>query len=718
MLLRPRAIAASSLLCLVVIPTPSSAGVGGVLGYPFRWLGGQLVQGGADRLKGTIQDVDLRLQTHEARLSDLIGDTKELVGDTKAKLDDTVDKVDRGLEARILQLKMATDDSVKQALTQVDDTLRRRLIQANSVGQNLIQSLDKTVVDALGRADTLLRDRTAELERAGNGIIEHANAALQSRISQIDEVAGRRLANVDVLATKQRIQLEKGVLRVAVLVAVVGIVTFVVITIWKRYEKLQSLGLSGVRGAARTALYLREFLPAVLKGLLGAASAVGVMLALYAWLPRGPNQEAAALALSHQAQLADAVLRVDYPTARLHASNLQYLLGSESVIASAQADMTALMRDIIDRPTLLAAPSTVTEFVGRLNAIERALDGRPDPNVLSLRAFLAWRTGSTRRAELEAASYSARALRLAPRGFAMAPLARAQLRIFLNAPYLPESRELGRDALTLEELETALADSEPESRLSPFAPMAELAQLMSALERDSSQLFVSMLDAHLRADFSARTTAAEAIVRRWEQFDLALLANPAFGDGLVLNIFRLNDAVLTHARWFLVHRNSAELPVPLESLPRTPAGVELRLLLVPARVVWARRYETLFQGAARALAEFEEAERFRVWERWTIEFEQATLASSQAPADAVARWRLVVAASALSLYVTGSPVPMPYAALHAQGLLAAPDVPPTPAARLPRNTAPAKQMGRLVPETPDAPATLAAALATRGPRML
>jgi hypothetical protein len=708
-LLKPKLLAAASLIGSLVVTVPSSAGLGDILGFPFRWLGGQLVQGGADRLKGTIQDVDVRLQAHETRLSDMIADTK-------GKLDDTVDKVDRGLEARILQLETATNDSVRLALTQVDDTLRRRLIQADSIGQGLIRSLNTTVVDALKRADVLLRERTADLERAGNGMIEHADTALQNRIAQLDEAAGRRLGNVDVLATKQRTQLEKALLRLAVLIGIVGIVAYVLRTLWKRYLDLQRRDLSGVRGPTRAALYVREFLPTLSLGVLGTGAAVGVMLALYVWLPQGPSREAEALVRSHRQLLEAALLRVDYPSARLHASNLEYLAPDEAALTNAMADMTGLMRDIVERPTLLAAPAMVVEFAKRLAGIERAFDGRPDADLLSLRGYFAWATGSTRSAEHQAASYSARALRLAPRGFAMAPLARAQLRIFLNAPYFPESGEQGRDALTVEELEAALADSEPDSRLSPFAPMAELAQLMSELELGSSRQFVDLVNAHARGDYAARNAAAEDIVQRWIHFDQALAANPAFGGSVVLNVFRLNDAILTHARWFLAHPDSAELPPPIESLPRTPEGLDMRLLLAPARVIWARRYEALFQGATRALAEFEEAERFRAWERWTLEFERAAIAAKNAPAsDERARWGLVVAAAALSLYVDGPSRPVAYASRVAAGLSSAPPAAAPPARRA-GGTSLLPLQAR--PETPDAPVTLAGALSVRGPRLL
>ena len=40
----------------------------------------------------------------------------------------------------------------------------------------------------------------------------------------------------------------------------------------------------------------------------------------------------------------------------------------------------------------------------------------------------------------------------------------------------------------------------------------------------------------------------------------------------------------------------------------------------------ANRYQSLLNGPAKQIVEFEETERFRTWERWSIEFEQAMIA--------------------------------------------------------------------------------------------
>jgi hypothetical protein len=724
MFLRPiRRVAVVAVVCGVSsCSTLVQASVGSVLGYPFRWLGGQVFGGGVDKLKGaadtTIAQLDTRLTTHELRLE---GMAEHLLDDAKGKLDDSVLRVDHSLELRLLQIKTGADDSVDRALSRVDSTLRDRLVQLHGVGQDLISDAGSELRQSIDRADQLLRERTADIDAMGRAWISQVDQALEDRISQLDEAAGRRLGNIDVIATKQRLGLEKSALQVLSLGAIIVFVVAVLKRLFKAHEELEA-ELRHTRGAARSALLARRFGRQLVGPLLAVCAGIGVLYGLYRWLPLGAVREAEQLTALHLKEIEESAARLDYAGARFHASHIQFLKPEVAARAMAEAEKVGLLRDLADRPTLLATRDAVGAFEARVRAIEPLLGPRPDPDVLVMRAIVLWETGETRVQEHVAASLAARALRLAPRGFALAPLARAYVAAFLDAPYLEQVGRLGRDEASLEELREALDAAAPDAAGSPFAPAAELARLMQQLEHSSGEHYLALVKAHaaavalvkahgvrdpqLPALLSARTEQARALVADWSAFDDSLAGSPLLaGPSLsprLLNVFHLNDAVLTRARWFLEQPATLKGAPRLEELSSTPNNLALRLKLAPARVAWARRYKALLAGPLRPIVEFEEAERYRSWERWSIEFEQASVAAAQAAngGDAPARWRLAMAASALALY-TESPDGARVAYARQVGVGLSGSVPPA-----------------LVANVPDLPQTLEQALLQRGPKLL
>ena len=690
--------------------------VGSVLGFPFRCLGGQIVSGGADKLKGTIQDVDTRLTAQETQVNGL---AQGLLTDAKGKVDSAIDLANDSLEARILQIKTTADDTVDRAMSEVNTTLRDRLQQLDAIGDHLVSNIGKAAKDALDHADSILRERSADIDRMADDLVTHADQAVKDRIDQIDEAAGRRLGDVDVIAAKQRIEFEETGIHLAVLIGLVVFVGFVLRGLWTRYAAMTD-ELEGVRGAARTALLARRLAPEVLLPLAAAAAGGLVLFALYHWLPMGAEHEAAQLAALHEKQLDESVARMDYAQARLHASDLQYLKPEEAVQASARAEKAGLLRDLVARPALLATQAAVTAFDARVRAVERDLGPRPDADLLVMHAIVAWESGASRLQEQRAASLAARALELSPRGFALSPIARAYVETFLASPYAPEDPEVGRDAATLDELSESLTAGPPDAVNSPFAPVAALARLMRDLDRASSGNYVQMVEAQaaiavltrdprsppdpiaLAAAVKRRTEGATAVIAAWNAFDVSLGDTDGLDGPLVLDIFRLNDAVLTRALWYLAQPDTASQGERLEQV----ASPLLRIHLAPARVAWAQRYSAFFRGPAGQVAGFEESERFHAWEQWTLEFEQAIFAEALARAagteDGATRWRVVVAASALGLYVDHGDQRVPYARLVAGDL------------RQPADAARDATLQR----TPDAPVTLHDALLVRGPRLI
>ena len=771
MLLRRTLAGASTILLLGAVPVTAKADVLDVLGAPFRWVGGQLVGGGVDKLKGTldatIQNVSKTAEYHEDRIE---GAASRLLTNAQGKVDDSlkrvVDNVNHGLEERILQLKTGADDSIDRALSKVDGTLAARLEQIDAIGSHLVEDLGSEVRKSLREADDILRKRSQDLDRMANDLIAHADQVLEGRIAQIDEIAGRRLGNIDVIATKQRIAFEESALRVSVLIGLVSFVVFVVRKLWSEFQKMPEAEWKKVRGGARTILVAKRLAPALREPIAAAVVGTAVLLGLYQWLPMGAQREAQELTRLHQRQLEASVTRLDYARARFHASHLEFLAPEDAAKAGATADKVALMRDLIARPTMLATAEGLASFDARVRAVERAMGPRPDADLLVMRALAKWEVGQTRLEEYEAASLAVRALRLSPRGFALMPLARAYVETFLLAPYMPEDTGVGRDAASMDDFRDALVEAAPDKSDSPFAPMAELAALMRKLERTSTRNYVKMVEAQarmaqaickggsvealtrLRAE---RSRYAEAVVQAWTTFDQELRASSSLGGPLVLNVFRLNDAVLTRALW-VKERPSDPAPAPrLEDIEHKPETIGLRLRLAPARIAWARRYQSLMNGPAKQIVEFEETERFRTWERWSIEFEQAIIAHELAvegPSETGARWRVVTAASFLGMYVDQPPRPgdtrparfdtreieadkiaqqeadlrddrverVPYARIKAGTLELSP--PPSPVVKLKGQPAPAPACRAAPKPVIVAPTKLEEALRARGPRLI
>jgi hypothetical protein len=694
-------------------PPHANATIGEVLGFPLRWIGGQLVGGGVDKLKGAtreaVADVDNRLTAHEDRLE---AKTAALLDNAKGKVDDTVLRIDHSLEARLLQIKTGADDTVDRALDRVDRLLHDNLAVADLVGRGLISNAGEEVQKSLTRLDDILRGRSADIERIGHDWIAHVDDVLQSRIEQLDEVAGRRLGNVDVIATKQRIAFEESALR---LVALAGIVVFLVAALKrasKAYEDLEPR-LQDARGTERSLLLARSMVSALQGPTLATLAGVALLYGVYRWLPLGAEQEALELTASHLRELDASAARLDYSGARFHASQLRFLDPSVAARAEALAEKVGLVRDLAARPTLLSTRESVQAFEARLDALEPLLGPRPDPDALVMRAMVRWELGPTRVDEHVAASLATRALRLGFAGFALAPLARAYVEAYLDAPSVVE-RGWSRDSATLEEMRMALARAVPNAPGSPFAPAAELAAEMRRLTHSSNQHYIAMITAHatveresrnptgsvaLREALDSRSREAQRVLHTWIEFDAKLAKLP---DRIALTAFHLNDAILTRAKAFLFDPDSRVLPPSIEKIRGRPETLTQRLAVAPARVAWARRYGSLFGGALRPIVEFEETERFRTWERWTIEFEQAMVerATMSPEKDQVAvSWRLALAASALSFYVDLREARVPLASVVSQGV---PQEPPR----------------QIVEQTPNTPLRLDDLLIQRGPRLI
>ena len=602
-------------------------------------------------------------------------------------------KVDHILEARLLQVKIEANDVTDHALAGVDELAKNRLGQADVIASRLVSNVGKEAQVALNRASDLLHDRIGDLGREVNGAVEKADQALAARIDQLDEAAGRRLGNVDVIASKQRIALEETAAHIAVLIGLVVFVIFVLRRLWGRYgeltageparprshpldgEEIASDGLSDqqwrARGTQRSWMFAKELGAPLVGRLALAAAALAVLFALYDRLPSAARQEAADLARTHERGLAESLRLFDFTQVRFHASQLEYLMPEQAARYRGLAAKGDLLRDLFQRPTLLATDPGIAEVWRRLGDTRRLLGRAPDPDLLVVEAMLLWRTGGTRREEQRAASLCARAMRIdgRPGGFALAPLARSYVERYLDAPYVDEAAGVGRNAETPADLRGILDAVAPDETNHPLSERLGLVRLMRRIDVLSSATYVATARAHanlvqlvaarapagaVQSARAARTASAKAVVTAWAEFDRALRAAPELArNPEVLAIFRLDDVAYSRAKWFVDHPETTQ-EAPL--LARGAVPLPVRMELAPPRVAWVRRYADLIRGPAHDLVELQEAERFAERERAAQDFERALVAATAAPGSAVSPARAAAAALAaarLGLYVGG-----------------------------------------------------------------
>jgi hypothetical protein len=707
--------------------------LGDIIGFPVKLLLGSTIdkaQGNIDAsVTKALDAADVKLRDHEGHISDL----------ATALVDHTSDS----FKARIIQVTTNVKDIVN---TDLKNTLDHAIGQVGGVGAALIDRLDKTATKLVDKVDDklqkrlhdvdeILKTRSSDINKMVEDRVTQANLAIEERVVQIDEVARGRLGDVNAIASQQRIALEGMIVRVAVVIGGIVFLVFVMKALFEQYQKLEPDTVHA-RGARRTAFFARRLAPALAGPLLAALSGVALIGALYRWLPSGAMQAADELVAQHQAALADSVRRIDPPRARYEAAHLSYLDPDNAAHYSGLAGKAGLIRDMIVVPGLLATEASRETFRRRVSDAERALGPRPDPDLLTLRAIEIWKTSTTRRAEHEAASLAARALELAPRGFGLAPLARAYLETFLNQPFVAADAEEGRDTASLDELATALALAAPDPLDSPFAGVTELAGLMRELEVESTTAYVALAQANARAvvaakkvaskhgddatvtrELEARTNSATRVIAAWQKFDKALQANDRIAGPVLLNVFGLNDALFTRAEWFV--KNPKDTAKHGKTLKQVEKPTE-RLQLAPARVAWSLRYGELMSAAIRAVLEAQEAEQFESWERWAIEFEDALIALQEATDgrqdDKAARWRVAVAAAALGLYVQSPSYRVPYAREVARDLEKAPAIPVSVAP--PPRTGKNAEAPPAPPIITDAPTTLEELLDTRGQRLI
>jgi hypothetical protein len=603
-----------------------------------KCLAGEATEGAVEKvepaLARTIADVDGRLATHEERIGNIAGG---FIGKTSKEVGDRLSQVDGILEQRLLQVQLGVDSVLDHGLDKIDGVARSRIAQIDQALASRIRQIGGEAATALSHADEILKNRIGDVGRVVTGAIDQADGALGARIEQLDEVAGRRLGNVDVIATKQRLGLELTITRTAWLLGLIVFVVVVLRSLWTKYcDQDNQVAIEAAKSRKeRAALYFKQLGLPLLRHAVVAGVVAGLLALVPERLPMAAAKEQRALVQSHAAALENSVFKLDWTRVKFHASQLEYLDSADSSRYQVLAAKADLLRDLLGRPTVLATSAGVDAILDKVRTVERLQPGRPDPDAVTVRAMIGWQRAKTKLQEYEAASLASQALWSNPRDFTLGPMARLIVEAYLHAPAPADSDK--SPPLTGEGLAATLDLARTEPPGSPFEGIATLFHLMQALDEASSAAYVRMVEAQSMLSRlkgkpdrerilevkRVRNQEASEVVVAWERFDNALRDNPNLSaNPLVLSIFRLNDVLLTHALWFTTQPETAAWPKKLGDL--TAANEKaLKLAIAPARVVWARRYAALLQGPAQALVEVQEAQRFEGLEQETLAFEKA-----------------------------------------------------------------------------------------------
>ena len=673
-------------------------GVGGFLGAP---VGGFVESATTPAMRNLeasghrlLQDADGILARQLDRAGTVTG---QVVAQTDKALAERLEQVDHSLEARILQVKTSADDSVDHAFGRLDHSLGRldrmarlRIEQIDVLRKDTLAQLDAVVTRSLSEADQVLARRTEDLRQLVSASIQEADRAAAARIDQLDEVAGRRIGNIDVIATKQGLALEASLLRLAALIGMVALIGFV---LWRLFvETGRAWGEAITRYPTRPRRMLGAVLLSAPRFLAQVALAGAGALLLYylaGVLPHDALARAKRQIDEHRGAFDAAMRSYDFSGVRYHAAQLEILEPERAAVHRGTVRKAELLRAVFSRPSLLQSLDGIKELSSQVEEVEGMSPG--DPDLLVVKAYILWQVGATRGDEYEAATLCADALEAGrnksdrPGGFLLAPLARNYLRAFLHNPYQPPKQRAADAAPDpgLPRLRQVLerAGKAEGVELPQLEHVLEYDRLVAELDRRSSTAYLEMLSAH--ADYrvaigktkkgqaesadalaarNRRNASAETVVAAWRDFDEALQSSQWLADNpAALSAFTLDDAVLSHALYFTAKPAATDLAPRFfaEGKAGPAAPPLLRVEMAPLRVAWAQRYAGLVGKSGKDVLAYEEAQRFKDFERRASEFERvyvdflvATRGGSAPPsADVAATGELAaVRAAAMGLY--------------------------------------------------------------------
>lgn len=611
--------------------------IGGVLGAPaggfIESVTTPVIRSAEDSGHRLIADVDHAIASNLDRAGVMLN---KATGDA-------VTQVDRSLAARILQIQATADHTIDRASDRVDLVIGRLekdaqqvLDRAEAAGHALLKQLDGTVAKDLDRVDQILATHINDVQLAISSSIQQADDAARQRLDQADEIAGRRIGNLDVIATKQSLSLEGMLVRIAALIGLVGLIAFVA---WRLFRELaDAVAIASDRGTTRLRAIGWQSLTRLLPQLALAGGGAALLYFLAGELPRDSERRAHDQLAVQLAGFEAATGALDVTEARYRESQLEILTPpSDLARYRGQLKKVALLHSLFTQPGRLHTEQGLAGLVAEVADVEAAI-GVTDPDVMIAKAYVLWQVGSTRDDEYEAAGLCAAALRSAGPSL-LAPLARNYIAAFVADPYSPHDAS----GPSIDELNRAGSLTPRAGETAQFDRVIDLDRRIRDLDRASTAAYLDMLAAHadLRAALSqtgrgpepvaaraargARTAAANRLIEAWAAFDRGLEASPGLAsDAIVLSVFTLDDAVLTHARYWAAMPAANGLPPSLTD----PAAARalppmLRARIAPLRVAWEKRYAPLLGPNAREIVAYQETNRFEGFEQRAAAFETA-----------------------------------------------------------------------------------------------
>lgn len=685
---RPRALVVLALLAATPSATAQDKGrnsVPAALGRVAAPFISAAAQPTLDRAEDGLHRV---LADANAALEGRLGQVDSIVGRALDQADTVVDgaigHADVVMAARIAQVDASADALVSKSLGGLDDISRKSIERATAGGQRIVRDLNGAARDRIDQADRVLEARIVQLDDAVNDALDHANQALEDRIDQVDQVAERRLGNLDVIASKQTLLIEGSLLKVASLVAALGMLVFGVWPALRDRAKIQD-ALAARRGdpGSRWTHVLDCGWWWGSRGV--AAATVVVVLGLGArYLPLGSRIEVERLKRVHADGMEAALATFDANGVRYHAAQLTILDPSGEYCGQLGLLKADLFADVFERGAAspIARSGAVERDLERIDAYRWSPAPRPvqalhaweqqlcdlvlphdplpkcgagnDPDVLVAEAHYRWQAAATRADELAAAKLAAEALALDPAWFPLSGLAVHYIRVFLHDP------PPGTDSADLERLRAA-EHGRPAAEFRPFGSTLAFDALVMALEDKASPAYLAMLDAQaeverldtkegrartdsgLAAARLVRTEAAQEMIAAWSEFDRML--GSKIEPSTALGALELNDAPLVQALWYAARPESNSLAPRIEDVKE----VGTRARMAPVRIEWARRYVDPLPPRTRQVVGFEEARRFVENEGVAEEFQQAYVAWRGAPSVETAT-RAACAGAELGIY--------------------------------------------------------------------
>jgi len=575
-----------------------------------------------------------------------------------------------------------TIDHAKSAghelIADLDGRMKDRILQVDDVLKKGIGELDTSLQNRLIQADDAMRKRIDQFDGAMAGRIEQINVVLATSIDRVDDVLGKRLdeldalsekriGNLDVVTTKAAYTFEGALNRFVLSACLTILIAVILYSIYRQAGA--SLGEEKVRSwKTWRAAILKTKWTWISQAAL-ALMVVGVFYAIAVMIPGSPRAQAEALAQVHEKAFETSLEMLDLQRAQYYASQLVLLRPGDNKMR-AWAIKAELLRDLLNRPTLLQTEQGIGEHLVRIQQCEQLLGNSVDPDICVAKAIISWLLGSIRQLEFEAANFCAQALADPNRQFALRPIAVNYLENYVHNPIPQDAivKDAGSTSMSsFADLQKCLTDAKQskssKSSGSQLAYLADYDALVRDLDEKSTKAYIAMVDAHAaymaskdpqkKAD---RKTRAKEVTDAWEAFGKGLRGCPTLiGTTAPLAAFMLNDATLVRAKWYF--KNDSDADLVEDVAPTLVSAKGNRNDYTPFRVELSKTYDVIVPENARRLLETQEYKRYVDCESDAIEFEKRFIAFKKAlvtandPNDIIAKGHALADSSAKNGFV-------------------------------------------------------------------